>query len=323
MSNSQFFSNCTADTIREAATALKAGHLVAFPTETVYGLGADARNPEAVKRIYEVKGRPSDHPLIVHISSINQLEKWAREIPEYAIDLARAFWPGPMTLILKRTEIARDFITGGQDTVGLRVPSDPMALALIQEFEKISESAIAAPSANRFGQVSPTSSADVQEEIGEYLASSDLVLDGGRSQIGIESTIIDCTHEYPEVLRSGSIARENIEGAIGIVCSNKTYSTGLKFSGSFAKHYAPKCVVLIGDSNVAGAGFLALRNIDTPVGMLRLASPTTTEEFAQVLYSTFREADRMHLEALVIHPPLGKGLAVAILDRLVKAAQGR
>ena len=173
MDNSQFFSNCTAETIREAAAALKAGHLVAFPTETVYGLGADARNHEAVKRIYEVKGRPSDHPLIVHISSINQLEKWATEIPEYAIDLARAFWPGPMTLILKRTEIARDFITGGQETVGLRVPRDPIALALMQEFEKISDSAIAAPSANRFGQVSPTSCADVQEELGEYLSKSD------------------------------------------------------------------------------------------------------------------------------------------------------
>ena len=205
----------------------------------------------------------------------------------------------------------------------MRVPSDLVALALIQEFEVISDSAVAAPSANRFGQVSPTSSTDVLEELGEYLSKFDLVLDGGRSAIGIESTIIDCTHEYPEVLRSGSIAKENIEAATGIVCSNKTNSTVVKFSGSFAKHYAPKCVVLIGDSNVAGAGFLALRNIDTPVGMLRLASPTTTEEFAQVLYSTFREADRMCLGVLVIHPPLGKGLAVAILDRLVKAAQGR
>ena len=197
MANSQFFSNCTADTIREAAAALKAGHLVAFPTETVYGLGADARNPEAVKRIYEVKGRPSDHPLIVHISSIYQLEKWAREIPGYAIDLARAFWPGPMTLILKRTDIAKNFITGGQDTVGLRVPSDPISLALIQEFEKLSDSAIAAPSANRFGQVSPTSAADVQEELGGYLSGSDLILDGGRSLIGIESTIIGWSDGLP------------------------------------------------------------------------------------------------------------------------------
>jgi L-threonylcarbamoyladenylate synthase len=247
MSNSQFFSNCTADSIREAAAALKAGHLVAFPTETVYGLGADARNPDAVKRIYEVKGRPSDHPLIVHISSISQLEKWAIDIPEYAISLARAFWPGPMTLILRRSEIAEDFITGGQDTVGLRVPSDPIALALIQEFEKISESAIVAPSANRFGQVSPTSSADVQEELGKYLSGSDLVLDGGKSVIGIESTIIDCTKTSPVILRSGFVTKEEIECKLGVGCLSEETTTEVKFSGSFEKHYSPKCKVLLNE----------------------------------------------------------------------------
>jgi L-threonylcarbamoyladenylate synthase len=323
MSNSQFFSNCTADTIREAAAALKAGHLVAFPTETVYGLGADARNPEAVKRIYEVKGRPSDHPLIVHISSINQLEKWAKEIPEYAIDLARAFWPGPMTLILKRTEIARDFITGGQDTVGLRVPSDSIGLALIQEFERISDSAIAAPSANRFGQVSPTSSGDVQEELGKYLSSFDLVLDGGRSQIGIESTIIDCTGISPNILRSGFITKEDIESISGSLDDEWARPSDVKFSGSFEKHYAPKCSVILGGHSIIGAGYLALFGIETPSGMARLASPSTIEEFARVLYSTFREADREGLAALVVDPPQGEGLGVAILERLQKAAQGR
>jgi L-threonylcarbamoyladenylate synthase len=323
MSNSQFFSNCTADTIREAAAALKAGHLVAFPTETVYGLGADARNPEAVKRIYEVKGRPSDHPLIVHISSINQLEKWATEIPEYAIDLARAFWPGPMTLILKRTEMARDFITGGQETVGLRVPSDPIALALIQEFERISDSAIAAPSANRFGQVSPTSSADVKEELGENFSSSDLVLDGGRSLIGIESTIIDCTSSAPVILRSGFITKGDIEAIWEGLDVHQASPSDKKFSGSFDKHYAPKCKVIFDEYTIAGAGFLALHEIETPIGMARLASPTTIEEFAQVLYSTFRKADREGLLALVVHPPKGEGLEVAILERLKKAAQGR
>jgi L-threonylcarbamoyladenylate synthase len=323
MSNSQFFSNCTADTIRKAAAALKAGYLVAFPTETVYGLGADARNPEAVKRIYEVKGRPSDHPLIVHISSINQLEKWATEIPEYAIDLARAFWPGPMTLILKRTEIAQDFITGGHATVGLRVPSDPIALALIQEFEKISESAIAAPSANRFGQVSPTSSADVQEELGGYLSTSDFVLEGGRSQIGIESTIVDCTGSGPRILRSGFITREDIESISGSLDVRQASPSEIKFSGSFEKHYAPKCKVILGESTIPGAGFLALLGIETPRGMARLASPETLEDFARVLYSTFREADHGGLLALVVHPPNKEGLGVAILERLEKATQGR
>jgi len=323
MGNSQFFSNCAAETIREAAAALRAGHLVAFPTETVYGLGADARNPEAVKRVYEVKGRPTDHPLIVHISSINQLDKWAIDIPEYAINLARKFWPGPMTLILKRTEIVQDFITGGQATVGLRVPSDPIALALIQEFEKISESAIAAPSANRFGQVSPTSSADVQEEIGEYLSSSDLVLDGSRSQIGIESTIIDCTGSGPIILRPGFITREDIESITGNLDVGQASPSEIKFSGSFEKHYSPKCKVVLGEYTIPGAGHLALLGIETPRGMARLASPETLEDFARLLYSTFRDADRGGLLALVVHPPKKEGLGIAILERLEKAAKGR
>jgi L-threonylcarbamoyladenylate synthase len=323
MNDSPFISNCTAEAIHDAALALKAGHLVAFPTETVYGLGADARNPEAVKRIYEVKGRPSDHPLIVHISSINQLDKWATEIPDYAIELARAFWPGPMTLILKRTDIAKNFITGGQDTVGLRVPSDPIALALIQEFEKISDSAIAAPSANRFGQVSPTSSSDVQDEIGEFLSDFDLVLDGGRSRIGIESTIVDCTGERPQVLRSGFVTKEDIDCNLGIFSVDQVIPNHIKFSGSFQKHYAPKCKVIFGDSTLVGAGFLALSRIDTPKDMIRLASPATLEEFAHILYSTFRKADREGLKTLVVNPPQAEGLGVAILERLNKAVQGR
>lgn len=320
MANSQFFSNCTADSIREAAVALKAGHLVAFPTETVYGLGADARNPEAVKRIYEVKGRPSDHPLIVHISSINQLEKWAREIPDYAIDLARAFWPGPMTLILKRTDIAKNFITGGQDTVGLRVPSNPVAIALIQEFEKISDSAIAAPSANRFGQVSPTSSADVQDELGEYLSPLDQVLDGGKSVIGIESTIIDCSGVLPNIFRSGFITMEDVESRIGKVEVLGLNNTTIKFSGSFERHYAPKCKIRQGNEVIIGAGFLALSNVKTPAGMIRLGSPRTVEEFACNLYSTFRLADNEGLGTLVVFLEDKRGLAAAIHERLQKAS---
>ena len=329
MSNSPFLSNCTADTIREAAEALKAGHLVAFPTETVYGLGGDARNPDAVKRIYEVKGRPTNHPLIVHISSINQLDKWASEIPEYAIALARAFWPGPMTLILKRTHMAGNFITGGQESVGLRVPSDPIALALIQEFEKISNSAIAAPSANRFGQVSPTSSLDVYEELGQYFSDSDIVLNGENSSIGIESTIIDCTTAYPRILRSGFIGIEDVENETGIRCETPQVISNVKFSGSFEKHYAPKCKVKLYENSQNidfpshQSGFLALDDVETPSDMLRLASPQSVEEFAQILYSTFREADRLGIEFLVVSPPSNLGFGVAIRERLEKAAAGR
>ena len=323
MTNSPFLFSCSTDTIRAAAAALKAGHLVAFPTETVYGLGADARNPSAVKRIYEVKGRPSDHPLIVHISSINQLGKWASEIPDYATTLGRNFWPGPMTLILKRTDLAEDFITGAQDTVGLRVPSDPIALALIHEFEKISNSAIAAPSANRFGQVSPTSCSDVYEELGEYLSDSDIVLNGGNSIIGIESTIIDCTGELPRILRNGAITKEDIELQLGISGVENSSSSQIKFSGIFEKHYAPKCRVVIGMQIIEGAGFLALDEIETPSGMSRLESPVDAEEFARVLYSTFRKCDQLGLKTLVISLPFGHGLPIAIRERVEKASQGR
>ena len=323
MNNLPIISNCTAEAIRNAALALKAGHLVAFPTETVYGLGADARNPEAVKRIYQVKGRPSDHPLIVHVSSINQLGKWAVNIPDYAMDLAHAFWPGPMTLILKRTKLARDFITGGQDTVGLRVPSDPIALALIEEFEKLSDSAIAAPSANRFGQVSPTSSADVQEELGEFLGTSDLILDGGNSVIGIESTIIDCTGYAPAILRSGFVTREDIEGELRVTCLGNQAKSDLKFSGSFEKHYSPKCKIILGESDLENAAFFALSNIQTPIGMERLGAPRTIEDFARTMYTTFRLADQGQFPYLVVICPVGNGIVDAINDRLLKASSGR
>jgi L-threonylcarbamoyladenylate synthase len=322
MSNSPFISNCTADAIRDAALALKAGHLVAFPTETVYGLGADARNPEAIKRIYEVKGRPTDHPLIVHISSLNQLDKWATEIPEYAIKLARKFWPGPMTLILKRSEIAGDFITGGQDSVGLRVPSDPIAQALITEFEKISNSAIAAPSANRFGQVSPTSSADVQEELGKYLDSADRILDGGNSNIGIESTIIDCTSDSPSILRKGAVTRSEIVATLGDTISTKS-SSETKFSGSFDKHYSPLAKVILDVEPAGSDGYIALSIIPTPINVVRLSAPKDIQDFARSLYSSLRKADQSGIRRIVVAQPEGQGLAEAIRDRLAKAANGR
>ncbi len=323
MSNSPFLSSCTSETIRDAAKALKAGHLVAFPTETVYGLGADARNPVAVKRIYEVKGRPSDHPLIIHISSINQMQKWTSEVPDYAISLARTFWPGPLTLILKRSDLVQDFISGGQDTVGLRVPSDSVALALISEFESISDSAIAAPSANRFGQVSPTSSQDVQDELGLYLSNVDSILDGGTSRIGIESTIVDCTNQHPIILRSGFITKEDIESTLGIDEVQLKSTSAIKFSGSFEKHYAPKCRVILESLEGENSGFFALSDIPTPPGMTRLGSPSSVDEFARRLYSTFRIADHQGFKILVVIPPKGSGLAMAINDRLEKASRGR
>jgi L-threonylcarbamoyladenylate synthase len=326
MSNPPFLSNCAADTIRDAAAALKAGHLVAFPTETVYGLGADARNPDAVKRIYDVKGRPADHPLIVHIASLNQLEKWASEIPDYAIALARNYWPGPMTLILKRTDLAGDFVTGGQDTVGLRVPSDTIALALIQEFEKISNSAIAAPSANRFGQVSPTSAQAVSSELSKYLDENDLILDGGSCNVGVESTIIDCTGKHPHILRPGAITAEMIVDCTGseiVFKATNNESSGIRVSGSLENHYAPLATVLLDQSPIVGQGFIALADVPTPAGVVRLASPNNDEEFARVLYGSLRAADESGLTHVVVFQPQGAGIAIAIRDRLRRSANGR
>lgn len=326
MSNSPFLSNCTADTIRDAAAALKAGHLVAFPTETVYGLGADARNPDAVKRIYKVKGRPVDHPLIVHISSFSQVEKWATEIPDYAIALARNFWPGPMTLIFKRSPIAQDFITGGQETVGLRIPSDPIALALIAEFERIADSAIAAPSANRFGHVSPTTALAVTAELVDHLTSDDQILDGGACSVGVESTIIDCTEKDPHILRPGAITEEMIVEATGIeiafVISNNE-SSEIRVSGSLENHYSPLATVLLDQAPTAGQGFIAFSDIATPEGVIRLASPNTDEEFARVLYGSLRAADDLGLTHVVVFQPQGTGIAIAIRDRLSRSAKGR
>lgn len=324
MSNSPFLSNCTVDTIRDAAAALKAGCLVAFPTETVYGLGADATNPIAVARIYEAKGRPSDHPLIVHIADLLYLEQWITDIPEYGIALARKYWPGPMTLILNRSELAKDFITGNQDTVGIRIPNNSIAIGLLEAFHKLGGAGIAAPSANRFGQVSPTTASAVIEELGDYLNKEDLILDGGPSAVGLESTIIDCTGTSPRILRPGAITIAMIEKITKLEVLNEentdTNKSRIRVSGSLENHYSPKAKVLLDQHPVTGSGFIALENIDTPEGIIRLATPKSVEEFAQVLYEALRKGDHLNLETIYVSQPLGSGLAIAIRDRLSRAA---
>jgi len=316
-------SNCTASIIKDAGLALKKGHLVAFPTETVYGLGADATNEKAVARIYEVKGRPKDHPLIVHISSMELLDKWARDIPEYAIKLARNFWPGPMTLILPRTDLAKDFITGGQNNVGLRVPEDSVALELLKEFENQGGFGIAAPSANRFGKISPTTAAAVSDELSDYLSKDDLILDGGLCAVGVESTIIDCTKEIPRILRPGAVTKEMIENILDIILdpfSTSTSSNQVKAPGLLDSHYAPKAKVFLTGTPTAGDGLIALESFPTPTGVARLATPATNEEFAKILYEAFRSADRNGLRRVFVVSPAGDGIAVAINDRLTKSA---
>jgi L-threonylcarbamoyladenylate synthase len=322
MANSEFLSTCSADAIQKAAEQLKAGHLVAFPTETVYGLGADATNEEAVKRIYEVKGRPSNHPLIVHVSSINALETWAHEMPDHAIDLARAFWPGPMTLILKRSEAAKDFITGSQDSVGVRVPSDPIALELLTRFESLGGLGVAAPSANRFGQVSPTSAQDVQVELGAYLSDGDSILEGGQSAVGIESTIIDCRHEVPSILRPGAITPAMIN-SVSKVRTVNIEGPEVRVSGNLEKHYAPKAKVILNQTPKSGQAYIALSSFTTPGGVYRISSPTDIDEFVRNVYAGMRRADELGFGELIIEVPMGQGIEIALLDRVSKAAKGR
>ena len=321
MSQGEFLSNCTADTLADAAARLIAGDLVAFPTETVYGLGADATNPAAVARIYTTKGRPADHPLIVHLADMQDISQWAAEIPDYAIDLARAFWPGPMTLILPRTGLAADFITGGQETVGLRVPDHTIALALLSAFKKAGGKGLAAPSANRFGHVSPTTAAAVKEELGDFLEVNDLILDGGPSLVGVESTIIDCTADAPRILRPGAITIEMIEKVTGLIMEDR--DDVIRVSGSLENHYAPSALILLDGHPRPGDGYIALKSYPTPEGAIRLAAPVDNEDFARQLYGALREADAQEIDLVVVIQPEGSDIAVAIRDRLQRASNGR
>ncbi len=323
---SQFLSKCSTDAISGAATNLLAGNLVAFPTETVYGLGADALNKQAVARVYQVKGRPADHPLIVHLHSMQVMGQWVEDVPEYAIALGRDFWPGPMTLVFKRSNLAQDFITGGQDTVGIRIPNHVVALALLEAFHNLGGRGIAAPSANRFGHVSPTTAKAVSDELTQYLHSEDQVMDGGPCSVGVESTIIDCTGELPRILRPGAITEEMIKESTGlsaILTKNSQETESIRVSGSLEKHYAPAAKVLLDQTPVAGQGFIASSRRVTPTGVTRLAAPKNNDEFARDLYTALRKADELGLQEVVVEQPHGDGIAVAIRDRLSRASNGR
>ena len=315
-------SNCTASAIKNAATSLCEGNLVAFPTETVYGLGADAQNIDAVAKIYHAKGRPANHPLIVHLSSIEHLKEWVKDIPDYAVTLAGGFWPGPMTLILPRTGRARDFITGSQDNVGIRIPSHPVALALLKEFESQGGLGVAAPSANRFGALSPTTAEDVIDELSDYLQPTDLILDGGASLVGVESTIINCTQNIPIILRPGAITPAMIYDLLGSAAKlepqNSDYQ--IKAPGLLQSHYSPKAKVFLTGTPKSGDGFIALAIIKTPEGVVRLASPLNNKEFARILYQALRLADNKKLKRVFVIPPNGLDIALAINDRLQKSA---
>ena len=307
--------------IAPAAKALKNGNLVAFPTETVYGLGADATNPDAVAKIYSTKGRPANHPLIVHVSSLDRAMEWASFQPEYLARLADAFWPGPMTLILKRSALAGDFVTGSQDTVGVRVPNHPVALQLLGEFEVLGGKGVAAPSANRFGKVSPTTAEAVQQELGAYLSAGDMILDGGQCDVGIESTIIDCTSTQPAILRLGAVTASEVEAVTGMLLASDRGE--IRVSGSLKSHYAPNAKLVLDQEPLPGDGFIALESISTPAGVTRLAEPKDSGEFARDLYLALRKADELGLKRIVAITPDGQGLAEAIAYRLARASHNK
>ena len=319
---------------RRAADALLQGHLAVIPTETVYGLGARAADPHAIARVYAVKGRPADHPLIVHVPGSEALRIWARDVPDYAHRLADALWPGPLTLVLPRGERAGLHVTGGQDTVGIRVPDHPVTLEVLE----LLDDGVAAPSANRFGRVSPTRVDHVLSELGDRLVpGNDVVLDGGPCRVGVESTIVDCTGTAPRILRPGGVSAAEVAdvGGVGLDGSRSP----VRAPGTLASHYAPKAQVRIVDADqvahrpgdapaVPGhpaaqapdVGLLALADVPTPEGLVRLAAPANVEQMASQLYAALREADALRLATVLAVPPEGSGLAEAVRDRLQRAA---
>ena len=307
--------------IRKAAEILRAGGLVAFPTETVYGLGADASNAKAVARLYATKGRPADHPVIVHFSSKEKAFSWAREVPAAARQLAERFWPGPLTVILKRSKLAKDFVTGGQDSVGLRVPSHPVAHELLEMFQ----GGIAAPSANRFGLVSPTTAAHVREDLGDDV---DLVLEGGASEVGIESTIIDLSSGAAALLRPGSISRAELEDVLRSKVEEKSFSSP-RHSGGLERHYAPRTPARLVptydlDKEIEKlkqrVAVLAFSRPDERVDYW-LRMPRKPGAYAQKLYAALRELDAAGCERILVETPPDTADWAAVRDRLQRACE--
>ncbi|HKA93885.1 MAG TPA: L-threonylcarbamoyladenylate synthase [Acidimicrobiia bacterium] len=311
--------------IARAAETVRRGGLVAFPTETVYGLGADADDPAALARLYAVKGRPAGHPVIVHVGDASQLRDWAADVPEAARRLADALWPGPLTVVVWRAARVSDAVTGGGDTVGVRVPGQPVALALLRAFG----GGIAAPSANRFGHVSPTTADDVRAELGDDV---DAVLDDGPCTVGVESTIVDCTGEELVILRPGGVTRERIEEVSGQQVSGRRVGL-VRAPGTLKSHYAPEATVLVvgGDELAARVGALIAAGQrvavlgpaplpDLPPHVVVLDAPGDADEYARVLYARLREVDRRGFDVLLTVPPPDEGVGVAVADRLRRAA---
>lgn len=326
----------------QAAAVLLGGGLAVLPTETVYGLGARADDLRAVARVYAAKGRPADHPLIVHVADPMAAEAWGRGLPAYARLLGAACWPGPLTLVVPRSPRAGDHVTGGQDTVGLRVPAHPLALQVLRRMDADDPGGaphgVAAPSANRFGRVSPTTAAHALAELADALdPARDVVLDGGPSGVGVESTIVDCTGPLPRILRPGGVSAADIRRITGLDLATDAPGADVRAPGTLAAHYAPRARVVVvpsgedvagevrvgpGSDRQARIGLLALSGVATPPGVVRLSAPEDVAAYARSLYAALREADALGLAAVVAVPPPAEGLGAAIADRLARAAAG-
>jgi L-threonylcarbamoyladenylate synthase len=311
--------------ITEAAAILRGGGVVAFPTETVYGLGADAANIGAVRRVFAIKGRPADHPLIVHLASADALDDWAQAIPDAARELARTYWPGPLTLVLPRRAHVADAVTGGQDSVALRVPAHPVALQLIA-----AAGALVAPSANRFGRVSPTTAAHVRDELGD---SVDLVVDGGPCPVGVESTIVSLLGAMPTLLRPGVITPAQIEAVLGEPLARR--GEGVRAPGVLPAHYAPATPLeLVARADLAAqAARLVARNMRVavlglgepvpgmPAAVQQVPMPGAADACARMLYSTLRAVDAVGYDILLVEMPPDGPAWLAVRDRLGRAAR--
>ena len=315
-----------------AVDVLASGRLCAIPTETVYGLAANALNPQAVAAVFEAKNRPTNHPLIVHIAAMDALDLWIHDLPGWAHELAEAAWPGPLTLVGPRTSLASDAITGGQETVAVRIPDHHLTLEVLTRLHELEVHGVVAPSANRFGHVSPTTAQHVQNDLGEYLAAHDgVILDGGPCRVGVESTIVLATHNAPTILRPGGITRKFISEVTGLEILEST-SHSPRVSGTLDSHYAPQARVTLLNTaefdnqvhtknpELSGAGLIAYRETATPDGMVRLCAPASAQEYAHELYGALRLADQQDLDSIIVVVPTDDGVAEAIRDRLQRAA---
>lgn len=318
----KYFSTISSQTTKLAARNLINGNIVVFPTETVYGIGADALNNRAVKRIYRIKKRPKKNSLIVHINSNRLVQFWAREIPDYAIELINKFWPGPLTIVVKKNLEISSLVSSGKNTIALRKPNHQIALDLLESFENYGGKGVGAPSANIFTRVSTTNGIYASEDLGKFLKEDDFILEGGDSELGLESTILDCTSKLPKIIRLGSLLKSDVEKIVAIDSEIDSNFESIGYPGNSPKHYSPRAEVRISQSEEIpfNEWVISLKGLNFKHEVKHLREFENISEYAKNLYSTLRKVDEMNLRIIYIVPPPNEGLGEVILDRIYKSA---